>query len=223
MTARDSISPPLRDSAFRDAAQARGFIRPTQTINDLVRIHGSQYRTLNHGCASTLNRSAFRLLNTMSTASERIELMMKALGTDQPGFGTLSGASKSVVNQWLSGKIKSIDARYAFKLQKTTGFSAEWIQTGCGPEKTDSRFCLQDPPSSYVISQPSEVETLFNCLTPSQQASQLATLRAMVTDNERMFEELTQARKGLPENRPGFRIGGAIVENQRDAPHKKTG
>lgn len=71
----------------------------------------------------------------MSTA-ERVEKMMRELGNiDQPSFGALAGASKSVVNQWLSGGIQSIGARYAFNLQKKTGYNAEWIMLGDGSER----------------------------------------------------------------------------------------
>lgn len=70
------------------------------------------------------------------TTIERVEKMMRDLGNlDQPAFGSLAGASKSVVNQWLSGKIKSIAAEYAFRLQRKTGFNAEWIQLGEGAER----------------------------------------------------------------------------------------
>jgi hypothetical protein len=74
----------------------------------------------------------FSLLN-VSTPAERIALMMDQLSLDQPGFGAVAGATKSVVNQWLSGKIKSIDARYAFKIEREKHYSAEWIMLGTGP------------------------------------------------------------------------------------------
>lgn len=74
-----------------------------------------------------------------TTTSDRVRKMMQALGNlDQPSFGRLAGASKSVVNQWLSGATKSITAQYAFQLQRTTGYNAEWIQTGNGPEKMEA-------------------------------------------------------------------------------------
>jgi hypothetical protein len=54
---------------------------------------------------------------------------------EQTEFGTLSGASKSVVYQWLTGRIKSIDAKYAFKLEDNSPFSARWIMLGEGKIK----------------------------------------------------------------------------------------
>ena len=53
----------------------------------------------------------------MKTTAERVVYMMQTLKIkEQTEFGTLCGASKSVVYQWLTGKIKSIDAKYAFQL-----------------------------------------------------------------------------------------------------------
>lgn len=61
--------------------------------------------------------------------------MIDELGVNQPAFAKLAGASTSLVNQWLSGLVKSISAKYAFALQRKTGYNAEWIQTGEGPEQ----------------------------------------------------------------------------------------
>ncbi len=72
----------------------------------------------------------------MKTAAERIAYMMEALKIkEQTEFGLLCGASKSVVYQWLTGRIKSIDAKYAFKLEDSTHFSARWIMLGQGKIK----------------------------------------------------------------------------------------
>jgi phage repressor protein C with HTH and peptisase S24 domain len=50
----------------------------------------------------------------------------------QTGLVKASGASKSVVNQWLTGKIKSIDIRYALNIERELGFSHIWLMTGEG-------------------------------------------------------------------------------------------
>jgi len=150
----------------------------------------------------------------MSTTAERVEKMMAALGKDQPGFGALSGASKSVVNQWLSGEIKSISARYAFKLQRSTGFSAEWIQTGEGPQTIAAGLQATNSQSAALEPEQAEVLHLFERFTPSQKKALISQMREMADDNERLFEELSISRsKNVPENKPGFRLGGAIVEN----------
>jgi len=50
----------------------------------------------------------------------------------QTGLVKASGASKSVVNQWLTGKIKSMDIRYALNIERELGFSHVWLMTGEG-------------------------------------------------------------------------------------------
>ena len=72
----------------------------------------------------------------MKTTSERVTYMMATLKIkEQTEFGNLCGASKSVVYQWLTGRIKSIDAKYAFMLEDKTPFSARWIMLGEGKVK----------------------------------------------------------------------------------------
>lgn len=73
----------------------------------------------------------------MNLLSERLDLIhqqMPALEGErgQTGLVKASGASKSVVNQWLTGKIKSIDIRYALAIERALGFSHIWLMTGEG-------------------------------------------------------------------------------------------
>ena len=69
----------------------------------------------------------------MKTTADRVEHMMKTLRIEgQTEFGLLCGASRSTVNQWLSGRIKNIDPRYAFKLEENSPFNAKWIILGEG-------------------------------------------------------------------------------------------
>jgi hypothetical protein len=50
----------------------------------------------------------------------------------QIGLVKASGASKSVVNQWLSGAIKSIAIEYALKIEANLGISHVWLMAGIG-------------------------------------------------------------------------------------------
>ena len=80
------------------------------------------------------------------TVAERIQYMMDTLEiTEQTAFGDLAEATRSVVNQWLTGNIKSIAAKYAFSLEDQTGFSAKWIMLGEGPERKRS-LMTDEPP-----------------------------------------------------------------------------
>lgn len=78
----------------------------------------------------------FRILN-MKLLSERfahIHRLRPDLEGDrgQTGLVRVSGASKSVVNQWLNDKIKSIDIRYALSIERELGISHIWLMTGDG-------------------------------------------------------------------------------------------
>ena len=69
----------------------------------------------------------------MRTTAERVTYMMETLNIEsQTEFGLLCGASRSVINQWLSGRIKNIDPRYGFKLEENSPFNAKWIILGEG-------------------------------------------------------------------------------------------
>jgi transcriptional regulator with XRE-family HTH domain len=73
----------------------------------------------------------------MKLLSERLAYIYRQLpelegDRGQIGLVKASGASKSMVNQWLSDKIKSIDILYALKIESAIGFSHIWLMTGLG-------------------------------------------------------------------------------------------
>jgi phage repressor protein C with HTH and peptisase S24 domain len=73
----------------------------------------------------------------MNLLSERLDYIYRSTPQlegerGQTGLVKASGASKSVVNQWLTGKIKSIDIRYALNIERELGFSHVWLMTGDG-------------------------------------------------------------------------------------------
>lgn len=70
-----------------------------------------------------------------TTPADRIETIRKELELNYSELGTLAGASKSVVNQWKTGNIKSISPKYAYRLDEQTVFNAKWIMLGSGPDK----------------------------------------------------------------------------------------
>lgn len=68
-----------------------------------------------------------------TTIPERIELIKKELGiTEDVEFGKRCGMTKSVVNQLKTEKMKSVAARYAYKLEDSDGICARWFQLGEG-------------------------------------------------------------------------------------------
>jgi len=62
----------------------------------------------------------------------------------QTGLVKASGASKSVVNQWLTGKIKSMDIRYALNIERALGVSHIWLMTGEGDPRQAPLHRLKD-------------------------------------------------------------------------------
>jgi phage repressor protein C with HTH and peptisase S24 domain len=74
----------------------------------------------------------------------------------QQGFIKASGASKSVVNQWLNDKIKSIDIRYALAIERNLGYSHIWLMTGEGEPRITNIRALhpEDPLPDDVIAVP---------------------------------------------------------------------
>lgn len=130
-----------------------------------------------------------------NTAAERVQKMMRDLGNlNQPSFGALAGASKSLVNQWLSGEIKSISAKYAFRLQRKTGFNAEWIQLGEGPERiTESSERAISPLSASA----SRVVSVINLLDATGENHDL--LEAAEVLLRRALPAQAEAARGNPE------------------------
>lgn len=99
---------------------------------------------LNPSSSSTLNYAVFRMLN-MNLLSERLECIYRETPElegerGQIGLVKASGASKSVVNQWITGKIKSIDIRYALNIERELGFNHIWLMTGEGEPKNAPLF-----------------------------------------------------------------------------------
>jgi len=69
----------------------------------------------------------------VKTTAERVKYMMDELQiSKQSEFGNLCGASRALVNHWITGRTKQIDPIYAFDLEDKTPFSARWILLGTG-------------------------------------------------------------------------------------------
>lgn len=77
----------------------------------------------------------------MKLLTERLKLVLTenpVLGgiKGQVGLAKAAGASKSVVNQWLDGGIKSIGIEYALCIEAALGYNHIWLMTGRGPVHT---------------------------------------------------------------------------------------
>lgn len=81
----------------------------------------------------------------------------------QIGLVRASGASKSVVNQWISGGIKSMDIMYALRVEESLGFSHIWLMTGQGDPmaKPGERISLgRDEQPRMTLATPKELDLL---------------------------------------------------------------
>lgn len=69
----------------------------------------------------------------MKLLAERIALILSEHPEiDQVQLAQISGASKSVVNQWLSGEIKSINIDYALNVEEKLGYNHVWLMVNRG-------------------------------------------------------------------------------------------
>lgn len=76
----------------------------------------------------------------------------------QIGLVKASGASKSMVNQWLSGSIKSIAIEYALKLEASLGVSHVWLMAGIGN--------VMATPGQVIVLEAAAPEPLMTLATP---------------------------------------------------------
>lgn len=144
-----------------------------------------QYRTLNITRSSTLNHLLFRMLN-MNLLTDRLAYIYRQKPDlegecGQIGLVKASGASKSVVNQWLAGKIKSMDIKYALNIERQLGYSHIWLMTGEGDPLDVPVYGVKAPRTIRPVEQPpppnlqwvtpkeSELLSSFRSLKPVQQ------------------------------------------------------
>ena len=85
----------------------------------------------------------------MNLLSDRLDYLYRSTPNldgerGQIGLVKASGASKSVVNQWLTGKIKSMDIRYALNIERALGVSHIWLMTGEGDPRQAPLHRLKD-------------------------------------------------------------------------------
>jgi len=112
----------------------------------------------------------------MTTLIERVTQILEthpALdGKDkQKKLAVAAGASKSVVNQWLSGGIKSMHLKFALNIERNLGYNHIWLVLGEGEQRNGE--------ISGVSPQAIEVARAFDRITdPEQKASILTQLKA---------------------------------------------
>lgn len=71
----------------------------------------------------------------MDTMNERVTLAIRTSGLSASEVGRRLGVSPEAVPQWMNGPTKNLRMKYLFGLAKLTGFQAEWLGTGEGPQR----------------------------------------------------------------------------------------
>ncbi|MEG5264073.1 XRE family transcriptional regulator [Pseudomonas sp. JDS28PS106] len=66
---------------------------------------------------------------------ERIARAIKASGLKKSEIATLCGVANSAVTQWITGESKSLRPENLYALARATGFRAEWLAIGEGPQR----------------------------------------------------------------------------------------
>ncbi|WP_144434157.1 helix-turn-helix transcriptional regulator, partial [Pseudomonas syringae] len=69
------------------------------------------------------------------TRQERIARAIAASGLKKGEIAAQCGVANSAVTQWISGESKSLRPENLYALARATGFRAEWLAIGEGPEK----------------------------------------------------------------------------------------
>jgi transcriptional regulator with XRE-family HTH domain len=68
----------------------------------------------------------------MSNLAQRIEQRLTDLGMSQKQLAQRCGVSAPAVNDWLTGKTKSLKASTLLKASKALGVSPQWLESGVG-------------------------------------------------------------------------------------------
>ena len=71
----------------------------------------------------------------MDTMNERVKLAIRTSGLSASEVGRRLGVSPEAVLQWMNGPTKNLRMKYLFGLAKLTGYEAEWLGTGEGPQR----------------------------------------------------------------------------------------
>ncbi|WP_069086579.1 LexA family transcriptional regulator [Pseudomonas sp. TCU-HL1] len=80
--------------------------------------------------------------------NERISRAIQLSGKRKREIADECGVAPSAITQWINGETKALKAESVFALAKATGFRAEWLANGTGPEREDEPSAASPGPSS---------------------------------------------------------------------------
>lgn len=82
---------------------------------------------------------------------ERIARAIKASGKSKSEIAKLCDVAPSAVTQWINGESKTLKAESVFALAKATGYRAEWLTFGIGPERDDGEQPSEPDEKEYAV------------------------------------------------------------------------
>ncbi|MCY1291225.1 Peptidase S24-like protein [compost metagenome] len=91
--------------------------------------------------------------------NERISRAIQLSGKRKRDIADECGVAPSAITQWINGETKALKAESVFALAKATGFRAEWLATGAGPEREDDPEPARAQVESNVSGDPMPVKT----------------------------------------------------------------
>jgi hypothetical protein len=130
----------------------------------------------------------------MELLCDRVELVLKEnpeLG--QSGLVAVSGASKSVVNQWLDDKIKSMRLDYALNIEQKLGYNHIWLVLGEGEKRIGKESTYNDGKSVS----PDEIAKLITLYGESS-----ATGRRLIIESAESAPKIIAVGRGGAANEP---------------------
>jgi transcriptional regulator with XRE-family HTH domain len=104
----------------------------------------------------------------MSDLAQRISQRLSDLGLSQKELASSCSVSAPAVNDWLSGKTKSLKASTLLKAAKALSVSPQWLESGLGGKSTRHEHRVAE---THAYSDPAEhqLQRLIEHLLPEDQ------------------------------------------------------
>ncbi len=152
--------------------------------------------------------------------ADRITEAMEGAGISQSELACATKKTRSAVNQWLSGRIKTLKAETAAMIEAATGYRASWLVTGVGAKKINElntallsngkpvQTWHQEAPAPLGMVLISQYKIKF-----SAGNGRTANFEEMVESSPRAYKEDWLKRQGMkPENVRRFKVDGDSME-----------
>lgn len=175
-----------------------------------------------------------RMLNL--APMERHERIAKAIagsGLKKGEVAKVCGVANSAVTQWINGDSKSLKPENLFALAKATGFNAQWLATGEGPERAQEHDAPASEPSNVSMAvQPNAADTadLLGLIATPRSRQILARIAKaardgrLTEDDLDLLDKIAMRFEGVAANPSGEQNAGSLqrlrdklTKNDRDS------